>query len=162
MSIGGRNTAKRKIQVRKFVSEQFRAVRSFSNPFLDDDNGAEDCLKPKESAITFGVGKYVPDDSEESESDDQILSKKVNLDEADRFMAALRLPRTRSREDKMRVAIPMEPLNLEKLEIGAEMMRKVRLRESQGEMEEEEETESDSESDKICAHSKSGMDVKEI
>ena len=161
MSIGGRNTAKRKIQVRKFVAEQFHAVRSFSNPFLDEENSAGDCLKPKESAITFGVGKYEPDDSEESESDDQILSKKVNLDEADRFMASLRLPRARSREEKMHVAIPMEPLDLEKLEIGAEMMRKVQLRESQGEVDEEE-TESESESDKICTDSKSGMDVKEI
>ena len=143
--VGGRNTAKRKIQVRKFVEERFNAAREYSNPFMSEEEESE-CLRPRELKLSF-KRDYTPDDSEESDSEDQILSKRVNLDEADRFIASLKMPKARTKGLATTPAPPVSlylDIDMSKLEMEAERVRKLRLRESQGDEGEEEE-----ESDKI-------------
>ena len=142
--VGGRNTAKRKIQVRKFVEERFNAVREYSNPFLSEEEDSE-CLRPRELKLSF-KRDYVPDDSEESDSEDQILSRRVNLDEADRFIASLKMPKARGKSAAGTAAPPVGlclDIDMSKLERESERVRRLRLRESQGDEGEEEEEESD-------------------
>jgi hypothetical protein len=88
-ALGGPKTAKRTIQVRRFLTEQQKIRQSHSDPFLPNRDVAE-TLNPPLSKLSFKA-PYVPES--DSQPVDGILSSKVNLDEADRFIAALRLPK---------------------------------------------------------------------
>ena len=138
--IGGRNTAKRKIQIRKYIAEQFHAMRTYSDPFLHDESEGEDTLKPRELKFSF-KGHYKTESTDTSDDEDEILSSKVNLDEADRFIAALKLPKRKKQqqEAKQEKPAPFVPLDLTVFKEETEKLEKIRMRESQGESDESEE-----------------------
>ena len=97
----------------------------------------EQVLKPREMKFSF-KHNYKPDDSEDSENDDEILSSKVNLDEADKFIASLKIPKVKKKEQKEeRPAAPFVPLDLTVFKEETEKLTKIRMRESQGESESE-------------------------
>jgi hypothetical protein len=99
--LGGPKTAKRKIQIRQYLTER-QATASHSDPFLpQDESDARDQLSPRIPRFRFTT-QYVADETPEEidetpEEIDEILSKKVNLDDADRFVASLRIRPKRTR-----------------------------------------------------------------
>jgi hypothetical protein len=92
--LAGPKTAKRKIQIRQYVTEQRKLLQRHSDPFVPEgENVASPNLNPRVVKLSFKT-RYIPD-SEEVQVD-EILSSKINLDEADKFIAALKIPTKRS------------------------------------------------------------------
>jgi hypothetical protein len=91
MSLGGRRTAKPKIQIRQYLTQQSKKMQHHCDPFLpeDDDARSRNLLHPKIARFTFRTS-CVPDN--ESAPFDDILTSKINPDEVNRFIAALRMP----------------------------------------------------------------------
>jgi len=90
-ALGGPKSAKRKIQIRQYVTEQSKKMHSFSDPFMPEDEDAvsENLLNPPKGKFTFRT-TYAPDS--ECDHMDDILSSKIDLDEADKFIASLKIP----------------------------------------------------------------------
>lgn len=100
ISIGGENTAKRKILIREYMNEKRTLKYSKSNPFEEDDvsedeneNGKTKDQKPKKA--------YIPEELpyDKNENVDEILTKNINLDEADKFIASLKLPKKKKEKN---------------------------------------------------------------
>jgi hypothetical protein len=92
--LAGPKTAKRQIQIRQYVTEQNKLSQRHSDPFaLESENAASPNLNPRVAKLSFKT-TYTPE-TEEARVD-EILSWKINLDEADRFIAALKIPSKRS------------------------------------------------------------------
>ena len=139
--IGGKNTAKRKIQVRQYVEEMSKSMRSHSDPFAQDDADEPDVLKPGTLKFSFKTDYIASSDSdlEENEEKDDILAKKLDLDEADRFMAALRMPKLRkSRESSNSVKPVVLPMDLSALKAESERIERLIMAEAVEHEEEEE------------------------
>jgi hypothetical protein len=90
-ALGGRHTAKRRIQIRQYLAERTLESREYSNPFVPDDDNPPGglVLNVRPVKLSFRTA-YVPD--EETEPADDILSPTIDLDEADRFISVLRIP----------------------------------------------------------------------
>jgi hypothetical protein len=92
--LAGPKTAKRKIQIRQYVTEQRKLSQRHSDPFApESENTASPNLNPRVVKLSFKT-VYIPE-AEEARVD-EILSSKINLDEADKFIAALKIPVKRS------------------------------------------------------------------
>jgi hypothetical protein len=86
--LAGPKTAKRKIQIRQYLADH-RSSSTHSDPFLPlTDSDSQIILTPRLRKFSF-QSRYFPD--EPPEEVDEILSKKVDLDAADRFVASLRI-----------------------------------------------------------------------
>jgi hypothetical protein len=84
------NTVKRKIQIREYVATQ-RRTAAYSDPFAPQEElDPRSTLKARPVSFRFKKKGYQPED--DPDYPDEILTKKVDLDEADRFIAALKLP----------------------------------------------------------------------
>ena len=101
--IGGKNTAKRKINIRNYLKQQVNLRSSPSSPFLNGDSDEDISSSSNDTTIelynsntkkkyssNIDFEKYLP-----KENLDEILSPNVNLDQADRFIASLKLPKKR-------------------------------------------------------------------
>lgn len=90
--LGGPNTAKRRIQIRQYIQDKQSKNKCLSDPFDNTAKEERDTeLNPKLKNLRLNK-KYQIDTESESESSDEILSGRINLDEADRFIASLKLP----------------------------------------------------------------------
>jgi hypothetical protein len=143
MSMSGRTTAKRKIQIRKYVTQQSKNMQHHCDPFLPEDEDAFSCnlLSPNSGQFSFGRA-YVPDN--ESVPFDDILTSKINLDEADRFIAALRLPARKPAvklpADKLVKLRVITSVDLATFRAESEKLQEMKLADSQDPPEEDDET----------------------
>lgn len=98
--LAGKNTAKRRIQLRNFITDMSNAGKKYSDPFAQDENDSSQVLRVKNVKYSFKTD-YIPESSSSDEEDrDGILriKKKNCLDEADRVIAALKLPKVQKAE----------------------------------------------------------------
>lgn len=150
--IGGVRTAKRKILLRKYLTEQMCQPRCYQSPFVEDDE--EDSKYPILN-VTQPKKKYKEldieeeEEEEENEDDDEILRKKINLDEADRFIASLKLPGPKRMKEMLKKnepsckAVLTAPDDIEKFKIGFQKLKKMQMAEICGEDEESDNDDSD-------------------
>jgi hypothetical protein len=137
--LAGPKTAKRKIQIREYVTNQRFAKQSQSNAFLPDcEEETEQCNSPERVKYTFRLN-YQPDlDSDDS---DEILSSKVDLDEADRFIAALRIPGKRTSTptnvEKKSKHVVLSTVDLSAFRKESERLEELRLAQSEDPPEED-------------------------
>lgn len=89
--LGGPKTAKRRIQIRKFIEEERRKYKRYSSPFVGDSSDSDMVLSLTPPQSSFHACNIMSD-SENEEDKDEILIKGINLDEADKFIASLKLP----------------------------------------------------------------------
>jgi hypothetical protein len=98
--LSGPKTAKRKIQLRQYVTEESKRTQGHSDPFLpEDENDSPSNLNPQMKKLSFRT-EHIPD--LELQSTDEILSSGINLNEADRFIASLKMPSRRRRTNQAR------------------------------------------------------------
>jgi hypothetical protein len=115
-SLAGPNTAKRKIQLRQYVTEKSKRTQSHSDPFLpDDENDSSPNLNPRMAKLSFTTA-YVPEP--DLCPTDEILSSRINLDEADRFIATLKMP-SRRRPTRQTRDEPYKPQFFAHLDLSA-------------------------------------------
>lgn len=145
--IGGPNTAKRRIQIRRYIQEKQTKNKCYSDPF---DNTAKEeknvDLNPKLKKISIKK-KYQLDSEQESESSDEILTGKINLDDADRFIASLKLPKKKSQNkiikkeqtkcEQVRAPKLIMPVDLEAFKKESEKLQKMIEADSQDKDEED-------------------------
>ena len=138
-ALAGKNTAKRKIQIREYIEERSKAMRSHSDPFVCDENAGSHVMNLGPMKFSFRTD-YIPDNSsDEDEGDtDGILTRRMNLDEADRFLAALRMPKLSKAKNKPQTTKPLIiPVDLKALKEQSDKLEKLRMAEATGEEEEE-------------------------
>lgn len=138
-TLGGKNTAKRKIQIRKYIEERSKAMRQHSDPFVQDENDGSQVLKVGTMKFSFKTDYIASDDSEfeDEPQDDGILTKKLDLNEADRFMASLRMPKMKKHKQQ-RLPPPVVTVDLDALRVQSEMVEKMIMAEAVEHEEEEE------------------------
>ena len=99
--IAGPNSAKRKIQIRQYIQDKQNKKKCFSDPFdntVEEGDSIKD-LNPRLRKFNFTRKYKVEKENNDSSDDsDEILSGKINLDEADKFIASLKLPKKRKRK----------------------------------------------------------------
>ena len=145
-ALGGPRTAKRKIQIRQYITEQNKAMQSYADPFVHDENDGSQAWQVKPMSFSFKTD-YIPDygSKEEPVISDGILSRKVDLDEADRFLAGLRLPRGKKQkkvvQEQKKSSPVITPMDLADFKTQNEKLEKVLRAETIGESPEEEEDE---------------------
>jgi hypothetical protein len=125
--LGGPKTAKRQIQIRRFMTEQQKIIQSHSDPFLPNSD-PEDTLNPPVAELSFKAA-YVPE--HELQPGDGILSSKVNLDEADRFIAALRLPKRMQSGQQLPKLRLFTYVDLEKFRVESNKLDRMRFAEAE-------------------------------
>jgi hypothetical protein len=137
-ALGGKRTAKRRIQIRQYVSERAIQAQCQSDPFMPDDENlsSEYVLNCRPVKLSFQLS-YVPET--EGNRPDEILSSKINLDEADRFIAVLRIP-SHSPSKRSQLVTPRvhTPVDLSSYRAECEKLEKLRLTEVEDPSETEE------------------------
>ena len=142
-TLGGKNTAKRKIQIRRYIEERSKAMRQHSDPFVQDENDGSQVLKVGSMKFSFKTDYIASDDSEfdDEQHDYGILTKKLDLNEADRFMASLRMPKAKAKKHSQQRLPPPAPVvtvDLDALRAQSEMVEKMIMAEAVEHEEEEE------------------------
>ena len=140
-TLGGKNTAKRKIQIRRYIEERSKAMRQHSDPFVQDENDGSQVLKVGSMKFSFKTDYIASDDSEfdDEPHDDGILTKKLDLNEADRFMASLRMPKAKKHsQQRLPPPAPVVTVDLDALRAQSEMVEKMIMAEAVEHEEEEE------------------------
>lgn len=135
--LGGKDTAKRKIQIRKYLTAKIAESCVWSDPFQEEPDDSP-ILKPRNVKFSFKTD-YIPDESDSTE--DEIL-KQVDLDEADRFLAALKIPKNPSRTNYspkvVRNYAKSATADLDEFRAQTERLEKARMKESIGDSEDDE------------------------
>ncbi|KAK8885276.1 hypothetical protein M9Y10_040722 [Tritrichomonas musculus] len=88
--IGGKKSAKRKIQIRKFIESAIKL--SYSDPFIEDDSEVEQCaqfFEPTKMSIRLRYVESNPEPFDDVDPDGILV--KPNLEEADKFISSLKL-----------------------------------------------------------------------
>lgn len=105
--IGGSKTAKRKILIREFFENKIIKMKKFSDPFEDGESDeaideSEWNLKPLKINLKKNHKLFEKEEEQEEETQpsDDILLKNRDLDENDRFIASLNLPRIKTSVQK--------------------------------------------------------------
>jgi hypothetical protein len=113
--LGGRHTGKRRIQIRQFITERGLQSKRQSTPFAAEDENVptSNLLNVRPMKLSFKTQFVI-----EAEPDpvDEILSSKINLDEADRFIAVLRMP---TRRTPVRAHGPVKPAALAPVDLSS-------------------------------------------
>jgi hypothetical protein len=139
-SLGGPKTAKRKIQIRRYITEHgMKHVQS--DPFLPDQGESDsNWPSPVPLKLTFKIADRTSH-TEEKPSDD-ILSRRVDLDEADRFIAALRLPSGTAwvKEEKMTKTVLLSHTEITTFDETVAKLEKLRRSAVESSTESEEDT----------------------
>jgi len=103
-TLGKKNTAKRKIQIRKYYENQKQNhPKSYSNPFLHGETDDTPEVSYPEQIFKKTYISSLQSIQEEEEQSDDILTGDVNLDDADHFIVSLKLPKRKRKVDKEEV-----------------------------------------------------------
>ena len=143
--IGGKNTAKRKTQIREFIACMYKKEQKLSDPFEDSSDSeeideSEWKMKPLKINYKKNYKLFQNEDEEEddfSESQpDEILVRAHNLDEADKFIASLKFnPKKKSQTTdypKLKVESAFSSCDFEAFKKEAERLNTLRNQEING------------------------------
>lgn len=112
-ALGSRHTAKRRIQIRKYLDQRYQHNREFSDPFAQEDNETTNVLKVDTVKYSFKTD-YIPEKDSDDEQDKDgilIIPNEDSLAEADRFIAALKIP-------KMKAAWSLQQPKLKRIRVA--------------------------------------------
>jgi hypothetical protein len=139
VAIGGRHTAKRRIQIRQFVAKCGVQSKRQSDPFVPDneDLSPAEVLNVRPVKLSFKAGYAEDSDVDVS---DEILSAKINLDEADRFIAVLRVPSVSHVFHPTVKPRLLTPVDLEMFRKQSEKLERLRWEQAEDSSEHEEDT----------------------
>ena len=88
--VGGKNSAKRKINIRKFLKSSQK--NSFSDPFIDDESEVEKFalnFEPSKFSIHLHYKENDNEDSDDTDPDGILIEP--DLEEAEKFISSLNL-----------------------------------------------------------------------
>lgn len=141
-ALAGKKTAKRRIQIREFITKQTNSKKVPSTPFIENEDENFEAMCPKPLNFTFKTDYIRDAESDDSDERDDILTARVNLDDADRFISALKIPRKRvatrsDRERRVAANARVTPLDLSAFKATSERVAKILAAETTGECEEE-------------------------
>ena len=131
MKIGSLHSAKRKIQVRKYLEAQYTQNKQYSDPFEDNDAEFDKCafnISTKFFNLDFD---YSDSESEEVGDKDGILVK-PDLVEAEKFISSLKFLKDKSFKKKNNYSqfkMTMCAADVEKFKNECDKMKKYRMKE---------------------------------
>ena len=117
--LAGKNTAKRQIQIRRYMQRLYNTERTYSDPFAQDENDDSQILRVGKVKYSFKTD-YIADkesDDDQFDRDEILIAKESSLDEADRVIAALKIPR-----NKESVSIRQQKVKKVKLEQAFDLL----------------------------------------
>lgn len=141
--LAGKNTAKRQIQIRKYLNELHKTERKYSDPFDPDENDGSQILRVGKVKYSFKTDYIVDKEySDNFDRDEILITKEDSLDEADRLIAALKIPRNREsasiRQQKMKKYKITNSCDLiQEFKEQSRKLEKLRMVEAIGESEED-------------------------
>ena len=141
--LGKKNSAKRKIQIRKYYEEQKeKQNKSYSDPFLSGEiEESTEINLPEQIFLKTKIKKSQIEEEEEEEISDDILIGDINLDEADFFISSLKIPKRKKKilnENENNKIISFTPVDTQIFKKETDSLKILKEKEIIGHEEEEE------------------------